>query len=94
MRNRKTIAEIMADGKLVDAALVRAAREALVRHLQAGQPVVAWEDGKTVWLGPDEIKERIKAIDRELEQFETARHRAAGRVPSETAPPPARGRRR
>ena len=60
MRNRKGIAEIMAEGKLVDAALVTGVREALRRHRQAGQPVAEWRDGKTVWVAPDEIEERIK----------------------------------
>jgi len=35
-----------------------------VRHVQAGQPVVEWRDGTCVWLGPDEIKQRIKEIDK------------------------------
>ena len=67
MRDRRDVGEILADTPLIEAALSRAAREALVRHLQAGQPVVVWQDGKTVWLGPDEIKERIKVIDGEIE---------------------------
>ena len=67
MRDRRPIEEILADTPLIEAALARGVREALVRHLQAGQPVAEWQDGKTVWLGPEEIKERIKAIDREFE---------------------------
>ena len=60
MRNRKGIAEIMAEGKLVDAALAAGVREALRRHRQAGQPIAEWRDGKTVWVAPDQIEERIK----------------------------------
>ena len=89
MRDRRDVGEILADTELIEAALTRAEREALVRHLQAGQPVAEWRDGRTVWLGPEEIRESIKAIDRELEQFETARRRAAGKGPP--GPPSAEG---
>ena len=56
----------MADGKLVDAALAAGVREALMRHKLAGQPVAEWIDGKTVWIPPEEIEERIKKIDARL----------------------------
>ena len=65
-RKRKDIAKLMADGKLVDAALAAGAREALVRHKLAGQPIVEWIDGKTVWIPAEEIEERIKKIDAHL----------------------------
>ncbi len=67
MRNRKEVAEILADTKLIEAALAAGVREALIRHMQAGQPVAEWSDGKTVWVAPDEIEERIKALDDEAE---------------------------
>ncbi len=54
MKSRSSIAEIMADGKLVDAALAAGAREAMRRHRMAGQPVAEWRDGKTVWTMPRE----------------------------------------
>ena len=72
-RERKDIAKIMADGKPVDAALAAGAREALVRHMLAGQPIAEWKDGKTVWIPPEEIEERIKKIDAYLASC----HRAA-----------------
>jgi len=60
----KDVGLIMKEGKLVDAALTAGVREALVRHVQAGLPVVEWRDGRCVWITPDEIKHRIKEIDR------------------------------
>jgi len=60
----KDVGLIMKEGKLVDAALTAGVREALVRHVQAGLPVVEWRDGKCVWLTPDEIKQRIAQIDK------------------------------
>jgi imidazolonepropionase-like amidohydrolase len=50
-----TIDEIFADGTLIDLALKQAVQEALLRHKQAGNPVVAWRDGKIVWIPPEEI---------------------------------------
>lgn len=49
------IDEIFADGTLIDLALKQAVQEALLRHKQAGNPVVAWHDGKIVWIPPEEI---------------------------------------
>ena len=64
MKNsRQGVTEMLADGKLVDAALAVGVLDALRRHRQAGAPVAEWRDGKTVWLGPDEIKQRIEEID-------------------------------
>lgn len=48
----KTIDEIFADCSLIDLALKQAVQEALLRHKQAGNPVVAWRDGKIVWIPP------------------------------------------
>ncbi len=50
-----TIDEIFADGTLIDLALKQAVQEAVLRHKQAGNPVVAWRDGKIVWIPPEEI---------------------------------------
>lgn len=53
--DRQTIDEIFAEGTLIDRALKRAVQEALLRHKQAGNPVVAWRAGKAVWIPPEEI---------------------------------------
>lgn len=36
-------------------ALRQAVREALLRHKQAGIPIVVWRDGKVVWIQPEDI---------------------------------------
>lgn len=53
----KTIDEIFAEGTPIDEALKKAVREAVLQHKRAGNPIVVWRDGKTVWLQPDEIDE-------------------------------------
>jgi hypothetical protein len=63
MKKNKDITKIMSDGKLVDAALVAGVREALRRHMLAGQPIVEWKDGKTVWVPPEKIKEILDRSD-------------------------------
>ena len=57
MRNghRNKITELFANRELIDEALARAVREALLRHKQAGNPVCEWRDGKIVWIPPEEI---------------------------------------
>ncbi len=51
----KSIDEIFKEGTLIDNALKEAVQEALVRHKQAGNPIVVWRDGKIVWLKSEEI---------------------------------------
>jgi hypothetical protein len=43
------ISKLLADGKAIDAAMKRAAREAVRRHRLAGNPIAEWRDGKVVW---------------------------------------------
>ena len=52
---RRTILEMMIDGKEVDAALERAVREALLLHKKLGNPVAIWRDEKVVIVPPEEI---------------------------------------
>jgi len=51
----KSIDEIFEEGTLIDRALKQAVQEALLRHKQAGNPIVVWRDGKLVWIKPKEI---------------------------------------
>ncbi|MFO7899986.1 MAG: hypothetical protein R6V58_13115, partial [Planctomycetota bacterium] len=57
-KTNKDVSAIMEEGTQVDAALRKGVRDALVRHVQAGAPVVEWRDGKCVWIGPEEITRR------------------------------------
>lgn len=52
----KDIAAIFRDGVLIDRALEAAAREAILRHKQLGQPIPIWRDGKTVFVAPEELE--------------------------------------
>jgi hypothetical protein len=63
MPRRRDIGAILADTKVVEAAMRRGVRAALVRHLQAGLPVAAWRDGRAVWVGPEELAKAIREMD-------------------------------
>jgi hypothetical protein len=54
---RDSISEIFEDKEKISQALAKGVHEALLRHKQAGNPVVTWRDGKIVWLKPEEIIE-------------------------------------
>lgn len=57
-KNRpKDIDKIFREGVLIDRALAKAAREAILLHKRAGLPVVVWRNGRTVRMDPDEILE-------------------------------------
>jgi hypothetical protein len=47
--------ERVRDIELVERALARAVRKALLRHKQAGNPIAAWRDGQVVWIAPEDI---------------------------------------
>lgn len=47
---------IQADPGVVDRALARAVRDALIRHKQAGVPIAVSRDGKVVLIPPEEIE--------------------------------------
>jgi hypothetical protein len=63
-RTDKDIMALMTEGTAVTQALARGVRDALVRHVQAGVPVVEWQDGKSVWLSPEETQRRIDEMDK------------------------------
>jgi hypothetical protein len=52
---KDTIDEALADGDRITKALQAGVREALIRHKQAGNPIVVMKDGQMVWLKPEEI---------------------------------------
>jgi hypothetical protein len=43
------------------AAVARAVRLALLRHAREGRPVPIWENGRVVWLSPEETFARLAA---------------------------------
>jgi hypothetical protein len=54
-RDRPNISELIADHKLIEAALRRGVREAMIRHKKLGQSVVGFRDGRPVIIPPEEI---------------------------------------
>jgi hypothetical protein len=47
--------ERVRDSKLIERAIRRAVREALLRHKPAGNPISVWRDGQVVWIAPEDI---------------------------------------
>jgi hypothetical protein len=52
----RPLAERLQDLDLIEKALARGVREALIRHKQAGNPIAVWDDGKVVWIAPEDIE--------------------------------------
>jgi hypothetical protein len=60
-RKQKSIGQLFAEGRAIDAAMRKAAQEAQRRHREAGQPMVVWRNGKTVLVAPENIPPSKKA---------------------------------
>jgi hypothetical protein len=54
-KHRDKISEVFSNPEKVTQALARGVHDALLKHKQAGNPIVVWRDGKIVWLKPEEI---------------------------------------
>jgi isoaspartyl peptidase/L-asparaginase-like protein (Ntn-hydrolase superfamily) len=52
----KDIDKILGEGTEIDEAVKKAVKEAVLRHKQAGNPIVVMKDGQMVWLKPEEIQ--------------------------------------
>jgi hypothetical protein len=50
-----------AELKVIEAAIQRGVRNAVLAHARAGNPVAAWRDGHVVWLQPAEVLARLAA---------------------------------
>lgn len=57
-KHKDRIAEVFADPDKVTKALAQGVRDALLKHKQAGNPIVIWRDGKIIWLKPEEFAEQ------------------------------------
>ncbi len=49
------IERLFREGTRIDAALTRAAQEAVRSHQQNGDPMPIWRDGGVVWIRPAEL---------------------------------------
>ncbi|HJT78324.1 MAG TPA: hypothetical protein VJ739_14065 [Gemmataceae bacterium] len=50
-----SIAELLANPRIIEAAVQRGVREAVRRQALLGYPVAALRDGQVVWLEPSEV---------------------------------------
>ena len=68
MKDPKRPVDRVHDLPRIQEALGRAVQEALRSHKQAGNPVPTWEDGKVVWVQPEDIPdfEPLLSHDEEL----------------------------
>src|SRR5947209_586208 len=55
MTDTRSLEDRLTDVALIERALNRAVREALLRHKQADNPIAIWRDGQIVHLAPDDI---------------------------------------
>jgi hypothetical protein len=54
-KNNSRREEALANPALIDAAVRKAVREAVLMHARLGNPVCTWKDGRVVWLSPQEV---------------------------------------
>lgn len=54
--NRDKIEEAIADRDRITSALAEGVKDAFKRHKQDGNPIVVMQDGKMLWLKPEEIQ--------------------------------------
>jgi hypothetical protein len=52
---RNPVDELFRQGTPIDEALRRAARDARRFHKAMGNPMATWENGRVVWVPPDQI---------------------------------------
>jgi len=53
---QKSVSEIFSDRTLIDKALARGVRDALLFHKRIGNPIAVWRDGQVVHIPPEEIQ--------------------------------------
>jgi len=46
---------LLEEGSVIDEALKKGVRDALLRHKRAGLPVVVYQDGNTIWIDPKDL---------------------------------------
>lgn len=51
----RSISERVNDLPRILEVMGRAVREALLEHKRAGNPIAAWQDGRVVWIQPEDI---------------------------------------
>jgi hypothetical protein len=54
-RPYRTAKERTSDVEAITAAMQEAVREALLLHKKLGYPIATWQDGRVVWIEPEDI---------------------------------------
>lgn len=65
-REKVDINALIEQGEPVKAAIRRGAYRAMREHIRAGLPMVAWREGKTVEVPPEELMEILKRSGEEI----------------------------
>lgn len=58
------ISRMFREGTPIDNAIIAATKRAITEHKQKGQPLVAWRDGKTVLIPPEELNPDIVSMQK------------------------------
>lgn len=54
-KHRRDLDQLIEDDVLIESALREGVGEAMRRHKEAGLPVVAWRNGRVVWISPQKL---------------------------------------
>lgn len=65
-KKKVDIDAIFQNSTIVTEAIRRAGLEAMRRHIQAGEPMVAYRDGQVVHIPPEELAELLAAAEAEM----------------------------
>lgn len=66
MAQRRGVDEALHEHLVIERAVAQGVRDALMRHVQAGVPAAAWENGRAVWISPKKLRAHIRALDRRI----------------------------
>jgi hypothetical protein len=61
MVSEKDIGTLLKQKNLTLEAIRKGGREAMKRYIQAGEPMVSWQDGKIVYIAPEELQKMLDA---------------------------------
>ena len=53
---KPSLRELFEDGRVIDEALLEAARDARRLHKALGNPMATWVDGRVEWVQPEDIE--------------------------------------
>jgi hypothetical protein len=54
-KHKDKIVEAFTNPERITKALTQGVRDALLKHKQAGNPIIIWRDGKSIWIKAEDI---------------------------------------